>query len=162
MMDYEGIKTKADRLTKAYSEPPIPVCEIIRKKGVKLYTADFLQHKTTFSGFCDFKNDSIYLNQGDNRERKFLTVAHEFGHWILHKEDFKKEPEKYAFLPKEREIAGDDVVDEMEREADYFAMNLIMPSRLIEQFVLFYSVAELARLFNVPRSLMEKRLKPVL
>ena len=161
-MDYKDIEKRADRLTKAYSEPPIPVCEIVRKQGVEIYRANFENFRDTFSGFCDFKNDRIYLNRENTQERNFLATAHEFGHWNLHKEDFEKSPDDYAFLLKDREIADDEVSDTMEREADYFAVNLIMPRRLVEQFNDFYSISELARLFGVPQSLMEKRLKSVL
>lgn len=161
-MDYKDIEKKVNKLTNVYSEPPIPVCEIIRQQGVKLYTADFKQFVDTFSGFCDFENDSIYLNQDDSRERKFVVAAHEFGHWFLHRAEFKKKPDAYAFLPRYREIADGSVDDIKEKQADYFALNLIMPIRLVEEFNHLYSVSELARLFNVPRSLMERRLKAIL
>ena len=153
------IESEANKLTKVYSEPPIPVYEIARENGVEVYTANFEEVADTFSGFCDFRNDNIYLNQDDTPVRQFFTAAHELGHWVLHKELYLANPKEYAFMPKRRAIAGDSSDNPKEEEADYFASCLLMPHPLVKEFQTHFSTTELAGMFNVPRALMEKRLR---
>ena len=156
------IEKKADEFTEAYFEPPVPVYEVARENKVEVYTADFEELADTFSGFCDFNSDNIYLNQEDASKKQYFTAAHELGHWILHKDDYVADPEKYVFMPKRRAIANDSSSDHMEREADYFATCLLLPRVLVKKFYPHYSSSQLAEIFNVPRILMEKRLKEVL
>ena len=160
MMKLKQIEKKADELTKVYSVPPIPVCEIIQRSGVRLYTTDFGKASDVFSGFCDFVKGRILLNQDDTPLRQYFAAAHEFGHWVLHKDKFESGENKYAFLPRQGVVSDNEEDDCMEKEADFFAENLIMPTRLIKLFS-HYSPPELASIFNVERALIEERIKSV-
>ena len=162
MMDYKDIEKEADKLTGLYLEPPIPVYRIARENKVEVYTADFGRFSDRFSGVCDFENDKIYLNEEDTQERQYFTAAHEFGHWVLHKNDYIANPERYAFMPKERVLGTGNSDDRMEKEADCFAIYLLMPRLLVKKFHPHYSSSNLADMFNVSGILMEKRLKEVL
>ncbi|MCY4039013.1 MAG: ImmA/IrrE family metallo-endopeptidase [Hyphomicrobiales bacterium] len=161
-MDDKEIEKKADELTERYLEPPVPVYGIARENKVEVYTADFGEFSNRFSGFFDFENADIYLNEKDAIEKQYFTTAHEFGHWILHKDDYIADPERYAFMSKRTETANGNSDDYMEREADYFATCLLMPRLLVKKFVPYHSSSELAAMFNVPHALMENRLKEVL
>ena len=162
MMDKKDIKKKADELTERYLEPPVPVYRIARENKVEVYTADFGKFSDRFSGLCDFEYDNIYLNEKDKPKWQHFTAAHEFGHWLLHKSDYTDNPERYALMPKEKLLGNGDSDDRMEKEADYFAICLLMPRLLIEKFRPHYSSSDLAGMFNVSHDLMEKRLKEVL
>src|SRR5690606_28199437 len=90
----------ADRLTQDYSAPPIPVHEIAENNGVNVVFADFGEHSEKVSGFCDFNARRLYVNADDTTERQSFTIAHELGHWLLHREAFLAEPDKYPVLPR--------------------------------------------------------------
>lgn len=162
MMDYEDIEKKADEFTGIYLEPPIPVYGVARENEVEVYTADFGNFSDRFSGFCDFKNNNIYLNEKDTQKKQYFTAAHEFGHWALHRSDYIAEPERYAFMPKKKAFVNGNSDDLMEKQADYFAVCLLMPRLLVKKFYSRYSSSELANMFKVPRILMENRLREIL
>lgn len=161
-MDNKDIEKKADEFTEVYSEPPIPVYEIVRENKVEVYTEDFEELADRFSGFCDFKNDKIYLNTEDAPKKQFFTAAHEFGHWVLHKPLYVREPKSYELMPRQRAFAGCASDNLEEKQADYFAVCLLMPRLLVKKFHPYYSTSDLANIFNVPRILLEKRLKEIL
>ena len=161
MMQRRDIEKDANELTKVYSDVPMPVYEIAREKGLEVYVADFGDYVDTFSGFCDFKKGNIYLNKMDIEERRSFTAAHELGHWVLHKDTYLANPEKYEFMPKRRAIVNNHPDNDMEEEADFFATCLLIPRHLIRKFQPRFSARELADIFNVPWVLMEKRLKDI-
>lgn len=156
-MKQEDIEEKANELTKVYSEPPIPVYEIIREAGLQVYEADFGDAHTRFSGFIDFKTKGIYLNQDDTKTRNRFTAAHELGHWILHRNLFEADPSKYNFLLRGKNTDNN---DPEEQEADYFATCLLVPRSLLSP-LRENSAKILACAFGVSRSMMEIRLKRV-
>ena len=158
-MDYKSIEEKANELTKIYSEPRIPVSEIIRKMGLETHRVSFGEHADDFSGFCDFENKDIYLNRDDISTRQYFTAAHELGHWILHKEKYDRNPDEYSYMLSEKRFAEDGNGHDLdEKEADHFATYLIMPRSLLEKFR-HHSRYELAEAFGVTRAMLEKRLR---
>lgn len=91
------------------------------------------------------------------RKRRFI-VAHEYGHFILH----KKADEK-LFAHRDRSKRN----STREEEADYFARCLLMPRALVEKFVAIEEVKEtnldeqaglIARVFNVTPKKAKQRL----
>ena len=160
MMHNEDIEKKANELTKVYSEPPIPVYEIARSQGVAVYEAKFKECYKGVHGFCDFLDDAIYLNKADSPIQQILTAAHELGHWILHREDYKLNNKRYAFFPKKNE-SGFGGNEKEEAEADFFASQLLMPRSLLLPYIPHNSVAVLAEAFDVSRAMMEMRVKDV-
>ena len=158
MMSRKHIEERANELTEVYSEPPIPVYEIIRSQGVAVYEATFKEGYTGLHGFCDFVDDAIYLNKADHPIQQIVTAAHELGHWILHREDYKRDNKRYAFFPKksESELGGN---EEEEADAEFFASRLLVPRSLLLLYVPHNSVAVLANAFDVPRAMMERRVK---
>ena len=116
---------------------------------------DFQRYDREVSGFCDFAERKLYANQNDSSARRSFTIAHELGHWVLHQDYFRRYPEKYPILPR---FTMPNRMDPLEREANHFAANLLVPDRLLKQ-VWGAPVARLARAFNVSIQMMEFRLK---
>lgn len=154
---WDYAKRNADQLTASYTSPPIPVLEIAESNGVDVIFADFGAHNGKVAGFCDFKNARLYVNKDDRPERQFFTIAHEFGHWVLHRDLFLAHPEQYPVLPRFQSV---DSHSPMEQEANYFAANLLVPAALLKP-VLNAPIATLASIFRVSRTMMEYRVKNV-
>ena len=110
--------------------PPVPVDEIARDLSVGVATIDFREYSDKFSGFCNFEKDMICINQADSPDRRRFTTAHEFGHWILHKD----KQDKYPALPRYRNavVTKDEEIIEMEAEANYFAACILVPKDLLK------------------------------
>jgi Zn-dependent peptidase ImmA (M78 family) len=150
-------KQKADALSAPYSAPPIPVLEIAESQGVDVVFADFDEIGEKVAGFCDFQSERIYVNEADRLTRQMFTIAHELGHWMLHRAYFEASPELYRILPRFQRV---DRHDAFEQEANCFAANLLVPTRLLKP-VGSAAVAQLASIFLVSREMMENRLKNV-
>lgn len=154
---WQVCEDQADALTASFSTPPIPVVEIAESNGVDVVFSNFGQHSDKVAGFCEFKSAKIYINKADIKERQFFTIAHEFGHWILHREFFLKNPEKYPVFPRFQSV---DESDPFEKEANKFAACLLVPERLLKP-VKKAPVSALASVFRVSKTMMEFRLKNV-
>lgn len=150
-------KTRADELSAGYSTPPIPVLEIAEKTGVNVVFADFGKHNETVAGFCDFAAAKLFVNAKDIRARQMFTMAHELGHWVMHRDAFLSDPTKYPVLPRFQDPAPG---NPFEQEANAFAANLLVPARLLIP-VKSSPVSVLADIFGVSRSMMEYRLRNV-
>jgi Zn-dependent peptidase ImmA (M78 family) len=154
---YDKAAACADKLTDSYSVPPIPVVEIAQRNGVEVVFDPFRKFSDVVAGFCDFTNRKLYVNSSDAINRQTFTVAHELGHWLLHRDYFLDHPDEYPYLPRFQKT---DKNDPREQEANCFAANLLVPSRLVKDLRNF-PVAALARAFAVSREMMENRLKNV-
>ena len=148
----------ADILRKFHSKAPVPVIEIANELGIKVYkTNDFdgrisglIQKDEHHGGKSGY---AIYTNAHHPMTRRRFTIAHEIGHFMLH-----------------RELIGDGITDDglyrshlrggFESEANRFAANLLMPRELVWEFIEqgVDTVEELAEKFNVSKSAMSIRL----
>lgn len=146
---------KAGELTADYSAPPIPVLDIAEDNGTNIVFANFGNSSEKVSGLCDFKAARIYVNQDDSPERQAFTIAHELGHWLLHREIFLSNPELYPVLPR---FSKPDQNNVLEKEANKFAACLLVPARLLRS-VSRAPVSSLASVFGVSRTMMEFRLR---
>jgi len=154
---YKLAKNEAEKIIEKYTSPPIPVLEVAENNGVDVVFTGFGVHKDKVAGFCDFKNAKLYINNEDPINRKTFTMAHELGHWILHRELFLSDPDSYKILPRFQKI---DSHNNLEVEANTFAANLLVPKELLLP-VKDAPSAVLAGIFNVSRAMMEIRLKNV-
>lgn len=148
------VKRRARELTKNYSSPPIPVFEIAEQFGVDVIFTDFGSNSDVVAGFCDFKEKQIVVNDDLKFGRKMFTIAHELGHWILHKEFFESDPESYTVFPRFQNPKK----NPFEQEANCFAAQLLVPVHLLTP-VKTAGVSRLADIFCVSREMMEFRLK---
>jgi len=150
------VRSVANDLTAIYSAPPIPVLEIAQQNGVNVVFTSFGVHAETVAGFCDFKNAKIYVNKDERIGRQTFTIAHELGHWMLHREFFNADPNQYAVLLRFQKPKN----SPMETEANLFAAELLAPTRLLQP-VKGAAISTLANIFGVSREMMEHRLKNV-
>ena len=150
-------KREADRLTDVYSSPPIPVLEIAEENGIKVRFVDFGPYSTKVSGYCDFREYEIFVNGEEVPRRQSFTIAHELGHWFMHRGIFIENPEMYPVLLRTNNA---DSNNPLEKEANAFAAHLLVPNRLLKpvqsQGV---NATVLANLFFVSRSMMELRMR---
>jgi len=109
---------------------------------------------------------TILVNQQDSPQRKLFTVAHEFGHFFLH----RTEQEKFVDSQFVQTCFGRSETtkfQEKEIEANEFAGRLVMPEEMIRtELALFVDrkipqeeVFDLAKKFSVSALAMETRLK---
>lgn len=70
----------------------------------------------------------IFYNDKARQERQRFTLAHELGHFVLHRNSHAS-----FNCDKETIYTGADTLKLIEREADEFASNLLMPGDLLRQ-----------------------------
>lgn len=105
----------------------------------------------------------IYVNRQDSPTRRLFTLAHELGHYFLHK-DKRSEFVDSGFVMHREEVSK---YHEEELEANEFAGNLIMPEAEIvkrigqERSVTAQDVLELASAFRVSPLAMATRLRNI-
>jgi len=154
---WNHVKSIANELSSDFTSPPIPVLEIAERNGVDVVFADFGQLKDEVAGFCAFGEKKLFVNDADTVSRQMFTIAHEFGHWMLHRPIFEADPDRYPVLPRFHDPNRN---DPLEKEANSFAANILVPERLLKP-VRSAPVAALANAFGVSISMMEFRLKNV-
>ncbi|MDY0329678.1 MAG: ImmA/IrrE family metallo-endopeptidase [Thiomonas sp.] len=72
----------------------------------------------------------IFYNGNANPERRRFTIAHELGHFILH-----RGRQQRFNCDNESVHTGIDTIRAIEREADEFASNLLMPGDLLRDWI---------------------------
>lgn len=147
-----------DILRKYHEHAPVPVVTIAKDLGIKVYkTMDFddrisglIQKDEHYGGESGY---AIYANGRHPVTRRRFTIAHELGHFYLH-----------------RELIGDGITDDglyrsrltgrYESQANRFAANLLMPRKLVWEFIEqgVDTVEELAKKFEVSKSAMSIQL----
>ena len=149
-------KRAADRLTAYYSAPPIPVVEIAEGNGVDVVFATFGSRSEEVAGYCDFAKKKLFVNTKDPAHRQSFTIAHELGHWIMHRDVFVG-LDAYPVLPRfSRPINS----NPREKEANTFAAHLLVPDHLLKPVLNpAVSAAALASIFFVSRTMMEIRMQ---
>ena len=95
------------------------------------------------------------MNKEDPINRRTFTIAHEIGHYVLHKEEIQQHPENYQVLFRDFTFQED---NPLEKEANTFAANLLVPVGMLEKFK-DYSASILSTLFNVSQQVITFRLK---
>lgn len=138
-------------------KPPVPVKDLIEDAGVDVVFTRFKKMGDKIAGFTDFKEKKIYINAEDNFNRQIFTMAHEYGHWILHKSLFEINQDEYRVLLRTNQITH----DPLEREANAFAASLLVPEFLIKPVKDHAKVKQLAQIFAVSPEAMSYRLKHV-
>jgi Zn-dependent peptidase ImmA (M78 family) len=105
-----------------------------------------------FSG-CLWKNNeewTIVLNSQQNPQRRLFTIAHELGHFFLHRH--VRERFTCSFNTTSP-------LSRLEREANQFAAELLMPEDQVADYTRkFPSVARAARFFGVSEEAMQYRI----
>ena len=111
--------------------PPVPVDRIAKALGIQLR---FSPLDDELSGMIYIRNEVpiIGVNSLHHPNRQRFTLAHECGHFILHKEEITKEVHvDKAFPMLMRDSVSAVGINKMEMEANLFAAELLMPAALI-------------------------------
>jgi Zn-dependent peptidase ImmA (M78 family) len=156
--DYRLVKRVADRVLdeNVITEPPVLAKDICHNYGIGVLFADFGNLSSEVAGFFDFSTKKIFVNRADPGNRQVFTIAHEFGHYMLHAALFASHSDEYKVLMR-APLGG--VKDPLEQEANAFAANLLVPRQFLDRYYRIASSAELARLFIVSEEVIRYRLK---
>lgn len=138
-------------------EPPVKITEIARNYGLLVETADLGEYGADVAGFIDPASKIIYVNKKDSATRQAFTIAHELGHWLMHQDELEKEPNKYAVLY--RKPLGTVNGDPVEKQANTFAANLLVPKKMLEKYAKDSDINTLADIFGVSTEVIGYRLK---
>jgi hypothetical protein len=124
-------------LAKYEVKPPIPVEDIIeRYLGLKLLYDDLTRvFGRDVLGAVYVKSKAICINErlfeSSSEGRLVFTIAHEVGHWVLHRqyiEAQEKDGSRQVIVSNKRNSK-----DTIEWQADYFASCLLMPEKEIRE-----------------------------
>ena len=150
LVQYKDSKNSSDVLNK-----------LIKDNGIQLKELDLME----LSGVL-FKSEgeqwNLLVNKMDSTARKLFTIAHELGHFYLHRNN------ENQFIDGELVRARNENTrfDEYELEANEFAGNLLMPKKEIEQklqsrdiVVDLKKIKELSEQFLVSTFAIQTRLK---
>ena len=112
-------------------EAPVDVDEVARYLGLKVIWDSSLENKNIV-GEINFSEEGVgkvNINPSANsfEPRRRFTLAHEIGHWCLH-----RNKEKSGFVDSSESMSRKDSYwDHMEFEANNFAAQLLMPRDLV-------------------------------
>lgn len=134
--------------------PPIDILKIVKALGLTLKEGVFKEENV--AGAYDKASKTIYIAENDPYTRKAFTIAHELGHFFLH-----KEKEKETFF-RSNALLLDKEEKEDEQEANCFAASILMPKNIvIRYFNVTRNIERLADIFGVSNSAMSWRLKNI-
>ncbi|NVK16331.1 MAG: ImmA/IrrE family metallo-endopeptidase [Rhodobacteraceae bacterium] len=148
------------------SSVPVDPEKIAEDLGIEVVFANFDDSVADdISGFIDFEvtndNDSkfkaqIVVNSETSVRRQLFTIAHELGHFLMHRD--WAESENYVVLPRSNNYFESSKPAE-EIEADAFAADLLVPLSELEKVYKHYDLVELADLFMVSEEVISYRIK---
>jgi len=141
---------------------PVPVEELIEFQGLGLILSEFTDGE--ISGVIDLNKKYLYINSSDSSQRQRFTIAHELGHWILHRPELAANEEIAVLYRRPLGTVENNV---LEQEANCFAANLLVPEVMLRRAIKQVndksgneaSDAHLAKIFNVSRSVIGYRKK---
>jgi len=160
MADWDRVKKEAAKILREFdiTKPPIDPEVIARALGVDVGYANFKADiAEKISGFIRFEPLQIIVNKAISPNRKIFTIAHEMGHYLLHR-DYARSA-NYQVLPRKNEYSSEEGKPEEEQEADCFAAELLMPACMVKEYRDYATLSELARIFAVSDKAMLNRLK---
>jgi Zn-dependent peptidase ImmA (M78 family) len=128
------IEQKAINLVHKYrvNAPPVPIKDIVKQEGLSLIGYDLGDN---VSGILVVENDkgTIGYNPENSRVRQRFTIAHELGHFLLHKHAKNEVFVDKDFIVKyrsEKKYTPSEI--KQEQEANTFAATLLMPKELLQ------------------------------
>jgi len=157
---YEEITLKTGKTT-----PKNSILEIVTSLGIGVFLVDFdkkfPQIKGNLSGMIEYprgiEKAKIFLSSEDVPERRSFTLAHELGHFLLHK------PVIQGRFRLDYQVYADDQQSKEEIEANYFAASLLVPKEkliaIIKEINVFDNISQVADYFGVSEIVIQKRLQ---
>jgi len=134
---------------------PIPIEDIAKRRGLEIKAYDLGEN---VSGVLVMKsgNGTIGFNPNESKVRQRFTIAHELGHYELHKEDNTLFVDKdFKVLYRDQNSSTGEL--KKEQEANAFAAAILMPEKLVRKEIKNYrldlsdeeSMKGFAKKFNV-------------
>lgn len=125
----------ASKLMEAYSEKPFDYSQLmtflVEREGIRLREADLEEISGVL--YKDNQGDWVILvNREDSQKRKLFTIAHELGHYFLHKNDQDQFIDG-QFVNSCFGRSESTKYQQQELEANEFAGNLVMPKAQIQE-----------------------------
>ncbi|MCL4069321.1 ImmA/IrrE family metallo-endopeptidase [Pseudomonas sp. GX19020] len=126
---------------------------IARDEALSLVYVD-LQDKDAYIKCNSDEDFEIGINKRHHRNRQRFSMAHEYGHYQLHRSDIKR------MAVGERILHRDGEINPVERQANNFAANLLMPEASVRKALKAASndVATAAKLLQVSIAALDFRL----
>jgi len=114
----------------AVSRPPIPVRELATALHIDVR---FSVGNDDVSGALIRSDDSVVIavNSAQHENRQRFTIAHEIGHFLLHKGTRVHFDDDFRVNYRKADTTGLATVDEM--EANWFAAALLMPAKFLKK-----------------------------
>ena len=106
-----------------------------------------------------FKRETILINERRPMRGRSFTLAHEFGHWVLHNDSKDRVLHRLDYGYGSGHHYPDDRTRIMELEADYFAGALLMPADVIIPAKQFFTIGQIAERLGVSSAKVESRLR---
>jgi Zn-dependent peptidase ImmA (M78 family) len=112
-------------------QAPVPVTRIAKACGARI-SHDSLEG--ALSGFLYLKDKQalIGVNTHHAQARQRFTIAHELGHFLLHKQEEQIHVDHEFRVRFRRNILSGEGADANEREANFFAASLLMPQEFLD------------------------------
>lgn len=146
---------------------PIPVDKIAKALGVQIRYSPLDEE---LSGMIYIKDGIpiIGVNALHHPNRQRFTIAHELGHYMLHRNVLSNEvhvDKQFKILMRDSKSSAG--TDTMEVEANKFAAELLLPEFLIEDILAHSAfdiddptpLDELAKKFRVSKQMLEYRIR---
>lgn len=140
-----------------YTDPPVSPLDIAKTLGLEIRQAKMPDKYSEVAGFLDLEDKAIYVNKADAYNRQTFTIAHEIAHFIMHKEIITEDPSKYKILYRNTLYSQQ---DPLEKEANCFAANLLVPESMFEKYKEF-PASLLSTLFQVSQEVIQYRRKDI-
>lgn len=110
------------------TEPPVPVEAIAKSLDISVKFAPYSEGE--LAGMLILQpHPTIAVNSAHHRNRQRFTIAHEIGHFHLHKAEKIHIDEKMAVLYRDKNSSL--AINHQEVEANHFAAELLMPKRML-------------------------------
>lgn len=114
------------------NELPIPIKKVADFIGVQIHSYDLGEN---ISGVLVIKNDQgiIGVNPTESSVRQRFTIAHELGHYVLHKNSNESifVDKDFGVLFRKRDSSTGEY--KREQEANSFAASILMPKEMLEK-----------------------------
>ncbi|OGK13121.1 hypothetical protein A3A93_04135 [Candidatus Roizmanbacteria bacterium RIFCSPLOWO2_01_FULL_38_12] len=160
--DQKRIESVVDniKMQTGLSYPENDLIEIAKSLGIEVFESDVSEYPN-IDGLLEYVDEKgkaepkIFLNKDRPETRKRFTLAHEIGHYVLHKND------KVRYRIDELDYSDNAEDTKLETEANYFAAVLLVPEDKLRKILALsdndYNVA--AEFFGVSRPVIENRIK---
>ncbi len=165
-MNIKLITSRVSSILKKLPEITIPIKieEIVRMRGIKIMPYPLGDDVSGLLAIQDGQA-TIGYNKNEPMVRRRFTIAHELGHFELHRDQSNLFVDK-EFIYRSENSGNTPANQIMEKEANAFASAILMPSdqlrKTIQRMELDFSdgesIKELARMFEVSTTAMSIRI----